>query len=434
MAGTVLLFGLMLGLLPGCRKTGGVPGLPLEQGQTPGSGGSGSIPPADGGPIPLPDASSGEGGFAGEAPVTPPFSREALLESFANCALNQAQTFLPKAEGLVSTSQAYAATPADDVALAAARVAWVEAIDVWQRLELLQFGPAGPTSAPGGQGLRTEIYAWAAFNRCWIEQQIISQRYLEPEFGKVLPSTRGLGAIEYLLFYEGTDNACPATQAINTSGAWGTLDPAELRARKAAYAHAAAVDVLARAQALVSAWQPDGGNFFGEFVTAGAGSSVYPQLQSGFNTVSDALFYLDTEVKDMKVLWPLGADCSGNPCPTVAESPYTGRSKAHVRNNLIGFRLTFQGCQAGGHGLGFDDLLSGIGQGALADTMRNALAAAIAAVDAIEEPSIEAAAAADRPSVEALHAAIRGVTTPLKTEFMTVLDLTVPMRAGSDND
>jgi hypothetical protein len=192
--------------------------------------------------------------------------------------------------------------------------------------------------------------------------------------------------------------------------------------------------VFARAQALVDAWKPEGRNFFRELALAGAGSSTYPNLQSGFNAVSDAMFYLDTEVKDVKVLWPLGADCSGVPCPTVAESPFARLSKRHIRNNLIGFRLAFEGCRPDGSGLGFDDLLVDIGQSALADNMREALRVAIARVDAIEEPSIEAAVAADRPSVEAIHAAIRGVTTPLKTQFVTVLSLMVPMRAGDDND
>jgi predicted lipoprotein len=394
--------------------------LPVDETGTGGRAGSVSPPPDAG------------GGGAGAEPDAGDFSRQQLLESFADCSLDQARTFLSKAEALNVATDAHASAPSNESA-EAARVAWEAAIDQWQRLEVLQFGPSAPTTAAGGQGLRTQIYSWPTFNRCGIDQQIVSQFYLT-DLPRTLSNTRGLGGIEYLLFYDGTDNGCPSTNAINTNGTWAAMDAAELLARKAGYARAAAADVLSRARALVDAWDPAGSNFRAELALAGAGSATYPTLQAAFNAVSDALFYIDTEVKDMKLAWPLDITICAGPCPSVAESPFAHRSKEHVRNNLIGFRLMFQGCDAGGAGLGFDDYLTGIGQSDLALDMRNRLAAAIAAVDAIEESSIEAGVASDRASVFALYDAVKALTDLLKTEFLGVLGLVRPMSAGDDND
>ena len=98
------------------------------------------------------------------------------------------------------------------------------------------------------------------------------------------------------------------------------------------------------------------------------------------------------------------------------------------------FRLLFEGCGANGSGLGFDDLLVSVDQAELAGDMKTALANAIAALDAIDELSIEAAMLSDAASVQALYDAIKALTDLLKTDFVTVLDLARPMGAEGDND
>src|SRR5690606_12725753 len=86
---------------------------------------------------------------------------------------------------------------------------------------------------------------------------------------------------------------------------------------RAAYAHAAARDIVVRAEALVEAWDPAGADFSAELAGAGSDGNAYATVQDALNAVSDALFYLDTETKDMKLAEPLGVmDCGNEVCLT----------------------------------------------------------------------------------------------------------------------
>ncbi|MEZ4314514.1 MAG: imelysin family protein [Polyangiaceae bacterium] len=99
--------------------------------------------------------------------------------------------------------------------------------------------------------------------------------------------------------------------------------------------------------------------------------------------MSDGLFYVDTEVKDEKLAKPLQAPrMRAALCPEAVESPFARRSRSHVKNNLLGFRRVLAGCEEGG-GLGFDDLLAALGQGALAERMVTHVDEAIALAEAL---------------------------------------------------
>ena len=50
------------------------------------------------------------------------------------------------------------------------------------------------------------------------------------------------------------------------------------------------------------------------------------------------------------------------------------------------------------------------------------------------EPPLEQALYVDPSRVRALHAAVKAITDPLKTEFLTVLNLDLPKVSEGDND
>ena len=80
------------------------------------------------------------------------------------------------------------------------------------------------------------------------------------------------------------------------------------------------------------------------------------------NAVSDAMFYLEADVKDHKLGQPAGlSNCTTTTCPEALESHWAHRSKEHVRSNLVGFRKLFVGCGEGDAGLGFEDYLIAVG-------------------------------------------------------------------------
>ncbi len=339
------------------------------------------------------------------------------------------QHFRDAAGGLATAAAAWAEAP-DDARRAAARTAWERAIDAWEPADILHYGPTAAFDLPGGRNLRAGIYAWPDVNRCLIEQQLVSRAYERPDFGELATSTRGLAAVEYLLFYAGDDTACAATDAAHTA-AWAVLTPDERTRRKAAYARAAAADVATRARALVAAWQPAG--FADQLATAGRGSTLFATQQVAISAVAEGLFALDTDVKDARLAVPLGLrGCTTGTCPQALESPYAGRGRAHLRNNLAGARMLLQGCAAGGN-LGYDDLLASAGAPSLASSLLGDLAAAEAAVDALPDAPLADTLARDPAALRRVHDAVKALTDALKMEFTMTLQIR-SARVEGDND
>jgi predicted lipoprotein len=361
-------------------------------------------------------------------------TRSEVLAAIGVCATALYRDFRVAADELKAATQTAAATP-DLEHREAAREAWLKAIGVWEQAELMRVGPAGPVTLPGGQGLRDSIYSWPLVSRCLVEQTIVAKSYESPTFPKsALINVRGLAAAEYLLFYEGTDNACSASASINTMGTWAALGADELKTRKAAYAAVVAADVAERALLLEQAWDPKAGNFTASLAGAGGAGSPFESVSLALNAVSDGIFYIEKEVKDLKLGRPLGlVDCPAASCPEAVEAPYAKRSRDHIRNNIEGFRRVFEGCDEAALG-GFDDLLTSMGAGDVASRMKSDIASALAAADAVGHPDIATALATDQPSVAALHGAVKEITDALKTEFVTVLDLEIPKVVEGDND
>jgi predicted lipoprotein len=228
------------------------------------------------------------GGSTVAAGGTSGTTRASLLAAVAACNVELLDEFRVAAGELAAAAAEAKASPA---AQEKARAAWASAIDIWQRAEVFQLGPAGTSNTPGGQGLRDQVYSWPLVSRCLVEQTLVSKAYESSDFGATsLVNTRGLAAAEYLLFYTGTDNACSPSTNINATGDWAALGPDELASRKASYASATAEGVAARAEELVKAWSSGGGNFKAQIEGAGSSGSVYTTDQMALNSISDAMF------------------------------------------------------------------------------------------------------------------------------------------------
>jgi predicted lipoprotein len=390
-------------------------------------------------PVPIPTASSDVPNTTPSS--TPPseynlpFTKANLLTAISVCALESYREFKAHAEELELVSSEFAASPDGDH-VQIARESWLTAVASWQRAEPFRFGPAARSSEPGGLNLRDQIYVFPLANYCKVDQQIVDQAYQSGSFGSSIASARGLSTVEYLLFNDSANNSCYPALTINASGAWAALGN-EIWTRRADYAARTAEDVAALASTLVEAWDEDEGNFSAELSSAGQGSNTFASSQKAFNAISDGMFYIEKEVKDWKLGWPLGLvpDCINAPdaCPTEVESRYARRSLDHIRQNLVGFRRLFEGCGPDYAGLGYDDWLTAIGDEDLATRMRDALIAAQITVESVE-PSLETALVTDVARARQLHTAVKALTDLLKTEFVTVLNLELPKGAEGDND
>ncbi len=360
------------------------------------------------------------------------FNRQAMLQHLAETVIRpETQAFAEATKTLENATVAYRSSlSAAD--LDAARDAWRNAMNAWQRLEMMQIGPAGASdSVLGGADLRDEIYSWPLINKCRVDQELVEGAYQnEGTFASEAVNVRGLDALEYLLFQEGTQNACAPQNDINAQGTWSTI-VAEVDQRRADYAAAVASILDGHATQLRNAWE---GSFLPAYVGAGSDTSVYPSQRDALNATSDALFYLEKQTKDAKLGVPLAIiDCGAAGCPDTPESKVALHSKQQIQQNIAGFRALFTG-GVGEDALGFDDWLRAAGAEDVADAMLADLGSAEAALLAIDEPTLTEALAEDPASVTALFDALSELAVHLKTDFVTVLDLELPAAVEGDND
>jgi predicted lipoprotein len=384
----------------------------------------------------MPSCGGGGGGGGGAPGPTDSFDRQALLTNLAvNLAVPAYQELLVRVQALQTAVQEHAADVADAAKRDAARQAWREAMNAAQVVELLRFGPAGSSlDIAGGMDIGIRIYSWPLENPCRVDEETVDNQFESPGFFDTeLVNVSGLDAIEYLLFDEDGDNACgdvPINQGSPTP--WESLGAAEVAQRRADYAAAACVDLVSRVQQLVTAWDPAGSNFLAT-ISAAASSGTYASAHAAVNDVFAAMFYLDTVIKDKKLAEPAGL--TGGPVdPTLVESSFASVSKENILRNLETFQVMFLGnAPADPAAIGFDDFLVARGAGSLATTMAADIASAIAAVQAIPG-TLEEALISDLAAVQAAHAAIKAITDNMKSQFVTVLNLSVPQTGAGDND
>ena len=378
------------------------------------------------------------GDDSGTGQPTDNFDRLSMLANLGDNLLvpvyQQFQSSSAELEAAVASYCSALGTADETVRLGDAQAAWSATMDSWQLAEAMLFGPA----AMNERTLREQVYSWPAVSSCAVDQEVAA--YLgEPstvDIATKLNNRRGLDAIEYLLFSTELNHTCPVQTA---PAGWNELAAPDRQAARCGYAGLAAADVAVRANTVVNAWSPSGDNFIGDLKSAGLSGSSFDSAQEAVNVVSDALFYLDTEVKTMKLGEPAGITLNScntamEPCPDELESQFASRSKEHVIANLRGAALLYAGDSlAGDPGLGFDDFLIELGAEDLATTLSSELAAARAAADAIPG-SLRDALTANYAEVAATHEAARQVTVQLKSQFLTVLGLDLPDSAAGDND
>ena len=380
-----------------------------------------------GGPPDEPDAGTTA---ARQREVLGALARDVILVGYAE--LERA------ALALVTATEAYAADPTDPNR-AAAQQAWRDAIGAWQPLEVVQIGPAAMPAvtgaAVGARGLRDEIYSWPATGLCRIDQEIVEDVFGDPDaFASELVNVRGLDAMEYLLFTDSPDNRCAALSTINMDGSWNALGEVEVRRRRAEYAASLAVLVARSATALRAAWDPAEGNFAGELASAGDGSTVYETARRAMNDLGGAILYVDGEVKGMKLGEPAGIEgCATATCLESLESKFASIGVRHIRDNLVGLERVFLGGPPGEDALGIDDLLIDLGATALRDAFAAALADAIAAFDALVDPSLRRAIETEPATVMVLYERVAEIVRLIKADLETVLDLEPTVRISDDD-
>lgn len=372
------------------------------------------------------------------------FDRNLLLTTLeAEVITPSHRQFLAEAQTLADATAAWAQATAqggDAVATSSsARLAWKQAMRAWQRVELLQLGPAGRSGlVTGGQSLRDEIYSWPTVNPCRVDQELVDQDYTRADYPSgELVNVYGLDALEYLVFHDAPSNSCAPQLQIN-QGPWAALvaEPGGLQKRRSAHAAVLAAHLVKVAQRLNDAWADDGGGFGRQYRDAGKEGSGYRSAQAAIDETFAAMFYLDLVTKDEKLGVPAGlsVDCPGEICPEELESPWANSAKEQIQANLEVFQaLYLGGAPERPNAVGFDDFLIARGAPETAATIQADLAAALEIFGRMPG-DLRTLLGRDRAQVVQGYEAIKKVTDELKSSFVTVLNLKVPDEGAGDND
>ena len=371
------------------------------------------------------------------------------------------QVILPGYQALAQQAEGFAATDGplaqycnaigsanEATARVAAQQNWRDLMDQWQRLEIHRLGPISNNDDTLGK--RISSFGSSALSDCGVDQAIVLSRQGGFDITTRSNNQRGLEAVEYTLFKTDLAHTCPSQVAILSD--WNTRTEQQRKEWRCDYAQIAANDIRNAAQTIYTNWSIDGGNYRSEFLNpATAGSKL--------ELLSDAVFYLEIAVKDLKLGLPLGISdaCSEFSCPAQIESPFSEHSLANIRNNLVGFN---QLIEHDGQSLG--DLIRHAGVPELATRLTDNATAAINLIDSMDSSLLAQANAIDSSDAESqctnafnnpdtsgpdtsvnatddfaacrLYGFVKRITDDLKVGFVAAVDVDLPDRAQSDND
>ncbi|WP_440904292.1 imelysin family protein [Catenovulum sp. SX2] len=305
----------------------------------------------------------------------------------------------------------------------------------WQHIEMLQLEPL----ATDFFALRDKINSWPSTAACGVDQEVAfyhagevnGQAY---QLSQRLNERKGLFAQEYLLFKSTTEHSCRVESGALVG--WNDLAEQTQLERQCNYLQAVHTELEANLTTWQNAWQQGDSAYVNQLKNGDAKAAI--------NALGQALFYLDYQLKDVKLGCPLSVGPSS--CPTTAnedliEARYAKLSKAAIGNNLATFYQLFTGATDSlaadnEDALGFDDFLDAVGDKETSDTIIKAITDAQATLASINSDFATAITTQneDYNRYLTLHTQIKVATDQLKTHFITSLAVDLPETSAGDND
>lgn len=314
---------------------------------------------------------------------------------------------------LASLLDELANTPGD-ADLATIRRAYLDARTPVEEAQAFGFGPA------------TDLHSGASIDEAPIDvpkldAELASDAELTLAHVRALGTNkRGLHAIEYLLFPEDDAELEAALLADDVTGE-----------RRRQFASLCAAIVAANANVLRQAWDPENGNYAGQFSEPGGPASVAKTVQEGLDTLLNETVVLSELVSDVKLGSPLGATTGGRIDAAAQESERAGASITDMRSNLRGVRNIYFGSRDGSVGVSLSGLVRAKSPSVDLHA-RTALADAEAALLAIPEPLTDALAHSPA-TVAAAYDAMKVLKRVLATEILSTLGASLKF-SSNDGD
>lgn len=380
------------------------------------------------------------GSFGNSSNICTDFSCQDMIENLAdNVITPMIVDFETKTASLDGAMAAWIQTPTDEDLKLAARQSWDDAMLSWQSIEVVQTGPLIENSSL----LRDSIYSWPSVSTCVVDQEVIEADTQGESYdiSSRTPVRKGLASLEYILYTSTLDHTCPSTT--NKTLNWNARTDTERLSLRTQFAKTVSEDLVSLASELKSSWATNDDSFRVELLNANSAVSRFSSPIAVINALSDALFYIETHVKDIKLAEPLalkGGKCIQGEadCATLVENSLSARSKEHIRQNLLAFQQVFLGNSAAGvEGLGYDDLIDAANGGEnVSATMEADINNSLNALDALGSLSLKQAVT-DANGINlatGVHESVKKITDRLKSDFLNLLGLSIPGTAAGDGD
>lgn len=323
-----------------------------------------------------------------------------MLKSLADTVmLGTLEEFSTKADALFAAVEKLAG----DVSVAnlkAARSAWVAARAPWKQAQGFAFGPV--------KDLTPTIDWWPADGPS-IDTIIANEGPFDSAaIDKVGSSKQGFMALEYLLFDPSADDdAIVARLTGDTMG----------------YCKALAENLAARAEELVTSFEPGGGGYAAEFGNAGTSSTTFKSPKDAVDIVVNEIVYLPDAAGNDFIARPLGLKTGDGVHPELEESWRSGNSLEDLRNRIRGIDNLWEGVWSGTDGIGLADMVKSRSE-PLVGEVRKAIDDIYAALDGIGMPLTEALTkAADK--LETTFNLMIELKRVLGSDVVTVLGVTL---------
>ena len=341
-----------------------------------------------------------------------------------------------------NTGGGYYKTEADS--LLAARNGWKQLMQVVQANDMHILGPA----AKNKQDLRNRIHGYYLggpsldsfdeFSSCGTDVLVVKANDGSREVADSNINTRGMIALEYLLFNEDLSHSCGS--GVSAVAGWNGLSDAARKSQRYDLALKIAQDIALNAAKIQDEWS----GYRAEFIDP-------DESGTNFQLLTDSMFYFEKYTKSAKLAAVIGQDrlCVEDLCPKFIESQYSETSLSNIKANAEQFLAVFDS--------GLDNLadesdseFSSLFKGLITDVVTK-----IEELEASAGPtslkahvsSIEANGAINAcgnafanpdsegdPQICTLAGKMKKVTDKLKIEFVTYLGVSLPEAAQGDTD
>ena len=343
-----------------------------------------------------------------------------FLTDFATNVVSERLTVMSAQNAaLISTLEDAVSDVSNPDLLISAQQQWFDTMVQWQELEVMQVASLGSSlTAVGGQDVRDNVYSWPLSNPCRIDQVTASQGYSDAGFiDTALVSMRGLDAIEYLLFAP-IETECPSQVPPLSDGTWAALTEADIQSLRLEYALVLARSIQDDLTVEERLWVKD------------FPFELYESESKALNAVFNGMLYAEEMIKERKLHHPLGLkdECSVD-CHLEVEGVYANVSTEFLVANLKGLAAIVEGTDSGG----FRQVLVGIGEEGIADEFEQTINGLVTQLEEIDEPLVDLIES-DPEKLDALQEDLSNLTSLLKWDIATVLEMEIPQTSAGDND